>query len=305
MVDSSLIPPKAPRRKLCFVIGPIGSEDSDVRIHADWLLEEIIQPVMATFLEYDEPKRADQDHRPGLIDAQLINDLLTADLVIADLSGLNPNSFYEIGIRHMVQKPIIHMQLANENIPFDVSLYRAIKFSRARPKDILAARLALKQQIEATHAEHYQVENPVTRARGIVRLEEHATPAQQVIFERFANLERRLSNVEQSPFERLAHTVTNIEPPNERPSSFIQRPPFQRLERESRSITYFVTRRQGSPPQVLSDIKRDIAKALPSKAVEVSPGNNPKQMGIYSDKKHRKAIEIILRSHDVDYKEVL
>lgn len=83
----------------------------------------------------------------------LLNDLLTADLVIADLSGLNPNAFYEIGIRHMAQKPIIHMQLADEKIPFDVSVYRAIKFSRTRPRDIRAARLALKQQVEATHAE--------------------------------------------------------------------------------------------------------------------------------------------------------
>jgi hypothetical protein len=83
--------------KLCFVIGPIGPEDSDVRTHADWLLEEIIQPVMNDFPEY-QVRRADQDHRPGLIDAQLINDLLTAELVIADLSGLNPNAFYEIGM---------------------------------------------------------------------------------------------------------------------------------------------------------------------------------------------------------------
>ena len=46
-------------------------------------------------------KRADEDPRPGLIDAQMIKDLLVADLVIADLSGVNPNAFYEIGIRHM------------------------------------------------------------------------------------------------------------------------------------------------------------------------------------------------------------
>ena len=67
-------------KKLCFVVGPIGSEDSETRIHADWLLEEIIQPVLLEFPDY-EVKRADQDPRPGLIDAQLINDLLTADLV--------------------------------------------------------------------------------------------------------------------------------------------------------------------------------------------------------------------------------
>lgn len=78
MADSStenfrkIAPPPELQKKLCFVIGPIGSEHSDTRIHADWLLEEIIKPVMIGFPQYDEPKRADQDHRPGLIDAQLI-----------------------------------------------------------------------------------------------------------------------------------------------------------------------------------------------------------------------------------------
>jgi hypothetical protein len=41
-----------PKSKLCFVIGPIGDENSDVRIHADWLLEQIVEPVMANFPEF-------------------------------------------------------------------------------------------------------------------------------------------------------------------------------------------------------------------------------------------------------------
>ena len=102
------MPSEPTPRKLCFVIGPIGKEDSEERIHADWLLEGIIQPVMAGFPDF-RVKRPDQDPRPGLIDAQAINDLFNAELVIADLSLFNPNAFYEIGISHMAQKPIIHM----------------------------------------------------------------------------------------------------------------------------------------------------------------------------------------------------
>jgi hypothetical protein len=181
------------KEKLCFVIGPIGSDNSEVRIHADWLLEEIIQPAMADFPEY-EVKRADQEHRPGLIDAQLINDLQRAELVIADLSTHNPNVFYEIGIRHMAQKPIIHMQLADEKIPFDISLFRAIKFSRVRPKDIRTARDALKRQVEAIHADGYQVENPVTRAGRVVKLEARATPGPRAI----QDMAQRASATEQS-----------------------------------------------------------------------------------------------------------
>jgi hypothetical protein len=202
--------------KLCFVIGPIGDEDSEDRIHADWLLEEVILPVMKDFPQY-YVRRPDQDHRPGLIDAQLINDLLDAELVIADLSRQNPNAFYEIGIRHMRRKPIIHMQLAGENIPFDLSLYRAIKFSRARPKDLRVARDLLKSYVKAVHSEGFQVENPVTRARGIIKVDEHATPEQQLLTDfasRLTNLESvlRQGGSEVTPFITSSGKLVGTDP---------------------------------------------------------------------------------------------
>jgi hypothetical protein len=70
--------------KVCFVVGPIGDENTAIREHADWLLRGIIMPVMSTFSNL-QVKRADHDTRPGLIDVQMINDLLNAELVIADL----------------------------------------------------------------------------------------------------------------------------------------------------------------------------------------------------------------------------
>src|SRR5260370_13831809 len=178
-------------KKLCFVIGPIGPDNGDARIHADWLLEGIIRPVMAEFPQF-RVKRADEETRPGLIDVQMIDDLLNADLVIADLSLLNPNAFYEIGIRHMAQKPIIHMQLIGEDIPFDVSLYRAIKFSRTRYSEIEKARVDLKHAVEAVLAKDYQVDNPVVNARGRINLKEHATSEQQVLIDQIQAMQDRI-----------------------------------------------------------------------------------------------------------------
>jgi len=78
--------------KTCFVVGPIGAEDSDFRIHADWFLEEIVNPVKEKLPEF-KVSRADKISQPGLIDSQVITMLLNADLVIADLTTLNPNAF--------------------------------------------------------------------------------------------------------------------------------------------------------------------------------------------------------------------
>jgi hypothetical protein len=196
-------------KKLCFVVSPIGKSDSEARTHADWVLDGIIRPVMA-MPEFSDfaVKRADDDARPGQIDTHVIDDLLNADLVIADLSLLNPNVFYEIGIRHMVQKPIIHMQLASENVPFDVSLYRAVKFSLAKHRDVEAAKSELEKSVRAVLADGYQVENPVTGARGRIKLEEHATPDQQVLLEELGALKSRMDQLSRSSFRRLQSTTS-------------------------------------------------------------------------------------------------
>ena len=181
--------------RVCFVVGPIGEPDSEVRIHADWFLEEIVEPVIKE-LDGFEVIRADKIAAPGMIDAQVIGHLLESEIVVADLSSLNPNAFYEIGLRHMIQKPIIHMQLADDKIPFDVSLYRAIKFSRTRPSDIRRAKDDLRSALKAVLAENYKVDNPVTRARGQISLELQASPPEKVLNDQLRALQRRVSELE-------------------------------------------------------------------------------------------------------------
>lgn len=183
-------------KKLCFVVGPIGDDNSEDRVHADWLLEEIITPVFhESFSEFDL-HRADKISEPGRIDAQVISALLDAELVIADLSTLNPNAFYEIGIRHMAQKPIVHMHLEGQRIPFDVGMFRSIKFSRRTPTDLRKARAALKDAVAAAIADGHKVDNPVTVARGRVQLQESASSAEKVLWSEIQAIKNRFSNLE-------------------------------------------------------------------------------------------------------------
>jgi hypothetical protein len=181
--------------RCCFVVSRIGEQNSAERIHADWFLEAIVEPVFEARPRF-KVERADKIDHPGLIDAQVIQKLLAADLVVADITGLNPNVFYEIGIRHMAQKPIIHMHEVGERIPFDVSLYRSIPYSRLRPRDLAEARANLDAMVERALAPGYQVENPVTNARGRYELERHATPEQQVLIEQLRGIEVRLAKIE-------------------------------------------------------------------------------------------------------------
>jgi hypothetical protein len=183
-------------QKTCFVVGAIGDDDSADRIHADWLLEEIIEPVFKTDFSDFKVERADRISIPGRIDAQVIEALLDSDLVIADLTSLNPNAFYEIGIRHMTQKPVIHMHLEGQHIPFDIASFRSIKFALSRPADIRAAGGALTAAASIALGKDHQVDNPVTFARGKVDLDKSAIPADRVIAAEIAELRAKLGMLE-------------------------------------------------------------------------------------------------------------
>ena len=66
--------------------------------------------------------RADEIANAGLIDVPMYRQLLTADVVIADLSTSNANAFYELGVRHAL-KPYTTITIAESKLiyPFDVS----------------------------------------------------------------------------------------------------------------------------------------------------------------------------------------
>ena len=183
-------------KKECFVVSVIGEEGSAQRLHADWVLDGIIRPTFEEHFKDYKVVRADHMNTPGLIDAQIIDKLLNADLVIADLTFLNPNAFYEIGIRHVVAKPIIHMNLATERIPFDISLYLSLKFSVTHPNDLVKARAGLKGMVDSVLADGYEVENPVTKARGRVKFEETATPVDKILQTEMENINDRLAAME-------------------------------------------------------------------------------------------------------------
>ena len=186
-------PLKIDPSKICFVVSPIGAPGSDVRTHADWLLQGIIEPVFKEHFKEFGVERADKINAPGMIDSQVINRLLDAELVIADMSLLNANAFYEMGIRHMKQKPIVHMYREGGSIPFDVAPHRAIAFSYGHPNDLLVAQTALRAAVEEAIKPEFQVENPVTRARGVQNIEQHATPESKLFFDELTSMRAELS----------------------------------------------------------------------------------------------------------------
>jgi hypothetical protein len=117
-------------KPLCLVIGPVGDEQTEIRNRADSLLRYIIRKALARRYRV---KRADEDTRPGLITSQLIRDIEMASLIVADLSGLNANAFYELGVAHALNRKVIHVCDKETELPFDMKDYRTIFFDVFSP----------------------------------------------------------------------------------------------------------------------------------------------------------------------------
>lgn len=200
-------------KKLCFVIGPIGDPGTEVRRHASWVLDGIIKPVLREHFPDFRVERADEIVSPGSISSQVITRLMDAPLVIADMSLHNANAFYELAVRHMKMLPTIHLTHKDWKIPFDVAPYRAITFSYEDPAEVEKAQTDLRSTEVIKPG--FQVENPITYARGRLEFDQHATPEKKLLLDAIETLSSRVSKVEeaQAVNNRAIETVLSQPPP--------------------------------------------------------------------------------------------
>ena len=131
--------------KTCFVVSPIGETDSEIRSNADKLFKYIISPVCESC--GFEPVRVDQINDSDSITQTIIDKLLSSELVIADISGHNPNVFFEMGYRTCTDKPIIHLKKKGETIPFDVNTVRTFEYDLTDLDNVEETKKRLEQTI--------------------------------------------------------------------------------------------------------------------------------------------------------------
>lgn len=169
------------KQKSCFVVSPIGEDGSDIRRRSDQVLKHIIKP--AAQEKGYKAERADEIDKPGIITSQVIQRVVNDELIIADLTGSNPNVFYELAIRHAIRKPLIQLIQKGERIPFDIAATRTIYIDHTDLDAAALAKSEIIKQIESLEADPSDVETPISLSLDIQSLRQSEDPEDRSLAE--------------------------------------------------------------------------------------------------------------------------
>ncbi len=205
--------------KSCFVIAPIGDEDSETRKRSDKVLRHIIRPA-AKECGYNAI-RADEIDKPGIITSQVIQRVVGDSLVIADLTETNPNVFYELAIRHAIRKPLVQIIQKGERIPFDVAGSRTIYFDPTDLDSVDEAKKAIIDQIRSLEVAPSDIETPISLSLDLQVLRQSEDPEERSLAELVAAIntlssdlgkynENLPKNFELGVINELIETIDNL-----------------------------------------------------------------------------------------------
>jgi hypothetical protein len=152
--------------KICFSIMPYDERFEDI----DQIIAESAQDCG---LEYN---RGDRRLQPGSILPQIMHDIRQASVVVADITGHNPNVFYELGIAHQIKGPerVVILTQSTEDSPYDVHEFRQLcyqhnKAGRAALRKMLPSFLKAAAKTRADQEMWSVVRGRLPRTRLLVR----------------------------------------------------------------------------------------------------------------------------------------
>jgi hypothetical protein len=101
------------------------------------LYQEVIRPVVESFNL--RAYHVGEVFGPGIILQDIVQGIVESEVVIAEITPVNQNVFYELGYAHALRKPTILLAERGKQLPFDVSGYRVLIYDNT---------IAGKRQVE-------------------------------------------------------------------------------------------------------------------------------------------------------------
>jgi hypothetical protein len=172
MADSTI-------EKTCFIIMPVTtpedySEQSGDPAHFPHVLDFLFTPALQDVgYRIIPPSVLGAD----LIHAEIIKNLEKADLVLCDMSSLNPNVFFELGIRTSLDRPVVMVKDSiTPKLPFDVNAINTHTYEMSLDPWVLKAEVPrLASYIRAATTDESKTGNAMWRYFGLTK---RATPSE-------------------------------------------------------------------------------------------------------------------------------
>lgn len=152
---------------------PIGSAGSSIRAHSDEVADYLVRPVLLE--HYFDPlliRRSDEDEHSESITDRIVRHLVEDDLVICDITGYNPNVFYELAARHAYRRPVIIIGPDGAKLPFDVGDLNTLFYAQDSWASLDKSRRSLSERVKYALGPDYRAGNPLERFEVISRVRE-------------------------------------------------------------------------------------------------------------------------------------
>jgi hypothetical protein len=175
--------------KFCFVISPIGQKGTKEHKRFLEVYDYIIKPAVENS-GYDlKIIRPDEIDRSGSFIKDILDNLSNSYIVIADLTGRNPNVFYELGVRHSLSPRTILVAQSVDDIPSDLREYRSIIYENSA-KGSKEFKDRLSNYLKEIFDEPNRSDNPVLdRLGSIIETKTH------LLEEELSLLKEELNNI--------------------------------------------------------------------------------------------------------------
>ena len=123
------------------------------------IYDKTIRPIL-TKLGFDVSRADDLLNQRNIL-RDILSSISSADLIVADLTGSNPNVYYELGLAHALRRRAILLVQHIDEIPFDLAGYRVIVYG-TRPAQLEDARSELQKTGEMILSGSMKFGNPVS-----------------------------------------------------------------------------------------------------------------------------------------------
>jgi hypothetical protein len=203
------------QKRACGIIMPIAGDADYTSDHWRRVQRIIVRSIekagMAVRLVWENPE-------VDVIHARILQGIYESDVVICDVSGLNPNVMLELGLRLSTKRPTIVITDNVKKPPFDIGVFQYHSYQRDLEYNAVDGFIEeiskkIKQVSEAYEQKRYKsfVENFTFE---VVEPTEVSVPADVAIRERMDSFSRQLSRIEKA----IGVADQRSEPRNEGPA---------------------------------------------------------------------------------------